>query len=171
MIKKSYHKIILACLIYIICILYTTVIYAQNVKIKGLVVDSLTSAPLATSIISLITKDGQKEIFNGLVTNQNGSFEFRNISTKGEKCIVKVKYMGYKDKYMLFSEDLGVIRLEYNNINLEEVTIIGKIAIRQDVDRSCYLADSLNFNKISTTTDLLRQIPEIAIDELLRVGS
>lgn len=171
MIKKSYHKIILACLIYIICILYTTVIYAQNVKIKGLVVDSLTSAPLATSIISLITKDGQKEIFNGLVTNQNGSFEFRNISTKGEKCIVKVKYMGYKDKYMLFSEDLGVIRLEYNNINLEEVTIIGKIAIRQDVDRSCYLADSLNFNKISTTTDLLRQIPEIAIDELLRKAS
>lgn len=155
--------------IVLIAIIAITPVFAQKMDIKGSVLDSTTSEPLFSTLVTVITENPREEIFNGLISNSDGSFLFRDIDTQGKSCMVRVRLIGYEDKFLPLSESLGVILLQQKPIEIGEVIVVGSTPpIRQTVDRAIYKVDSLDYSKISVTTDLLRQIPELSVDELLR---
>lgn len=164
---KNIVKIKRICFVVLLLMLSTSA-FAQKININGIVLDSLFSEPLPFSVLTVIDRDSDQEIFNGLINSSDGSFQFKDIDTQGKSAVVRIRYMGYKDKFMPLNESLGVISLQPNTIEIGEVTVVGTIPIRQTVDRAIYSPDGLDYSKISVSSDLLRQIPELAVDELLR---
>lgn len=152
-------------------IMCVTSLFAQNVKTKGQVIDSVSLEALPSSIITIITRDNQRVVFSGLVENSDGTFMFNKIDIKGAVCDVIIEHMGYKKIVIPFTTHLGVIRLFPKPLLIKEVSVYGNSSIRRSIDKTTYVTDSLDLSKVSVTTDLLRQIPEIAVDELLRTAS
>ena len=74
-----------------------TVFSQSNSFIKGKLVDSLTTEPLAFATIRLESKS-QGNLVKGDVADDKGSFQF--VGLKDDKYVIKVEYVGYKTKYI-----------------------------------------------------------------------
>ena len=160
-------KILLALLL----ILSINPLFAQNIKIIGQVIDSLSSIPLPSALVTIINRENQKVIFIGVVEDSEGTFAFDKINTKGAICDVIVEYVGYKKRIIPLVENLGIIRLTHHSLLIDDVTVVGSISVRQNIDKITYIVDSLDLSRVSVTTDVLRKIPEIAVNELRRTAT
>lgn len=149
---------------------------AKEIKIKGQTVDSITHAPVTMTLVSVVDSN-KKMLFTGMVESADASFTFDKIKVDKGGCQIVISNNGYHIKNITIDEqamdrevDLGIIPLKAIEINMEidEVTVVGNYRTRVSVDRTSYIIDSLRLKNVSTSTDLMRKIPEIAVDELSR---
>lgn len=150
--------------------------FAKEIKVKGQTVDSITHAPVTMTLVSVIDSN-KKMLFTGMVESEDAFFAFDKIKIDKGGCQVVISNNGYHTKNIVIDEqamdrevDLGVIPLKAKEISMEldQVTVLGNYRTRVSVDRTSYIIDSLRLKSVSTSTDLMRKIPEIAVDELSR---
>lgn len=160
-------------LITILLISFNT--YAKEIKILGQVTDSISNNPLPLSTLQ-VSDPEQNIIFTGIVREDDARFTFENIKLENRQYTIIISYLGYAKKVIPINGkqanktlNLGIIRMIPLAQTMEEVTVTAEAPmIRQAVDRIVYRIDSARLAGVSVTTDLLRGIPEIAVDELQR---
>lgn len=88
----------------------------NNTSIKGKLIDSLTTEPLAFATLKLESKQ-TKSLIKGELADDKGSFQF--VGLKDDKYVIKIEYVGYKTKYVEISSNnnLSMIRLSNSLTN------------------------------------------------------
>lgn len=164
----------------LLVLLYLTLslnnVFSKEIQLKGQTVDSLTLAPVTMTLVSVIDNNN-KMLFTGMVESEDASFAFDKIKIDKGGCQVVISNNGYFTKNIVLDEqaiereiDLGVIPLKAIELSMEmdQVTVLGNYRTRVSVDKTSYIIDSLRLKNVYTSTDLMRKIPEIAVDELSR---
>lgn len=150
--------------------------FSKEIKIKGQTVDSITLAPVKMSLVSVVDNNN-KLLFTGMVESEDASFAFDKIKIDKDGCRVVIRNNGYHTKSIVIDEqaidreiNLGTIPLKAIEINIEidQVTVLGNYRTQVSVGKTSYIIDSLRLENVATSTDLMRKIPEIAVDELSR---
>jgi outer membrane receptor protein involved in Fe transport len=146
------------------------VIYSQGQDrgvLKGIIVDSETSAPLPFSNITIHNINDSSYI-NGTASGTDGEFLLADIS-RG-KYLVKISYMGYKNKFMTDVEinsrkDIGVVKLEKAPVELSEANVTGARASEElHLDKKV-INVSQNTNAAGgTALDVLQDQPSVRVD-------
>lgn len=145
-------------------------IAAQNsVIMKGQLLDSLTSAPLAFASIRVDTKNSAS-LNKGAIADEKGTFEI--VGLKKDKYIIKLEYVGYKTKYIEIDAskdsqrlDLGAITLSPLSQLLEAITVNGlKPNMIATIEKQVYKAEQFEVAKGGTATDVLKNIPSVVVN-------
>lgn len=149
---------------------FAFVAFSQKTNfIKGKLVDSLTTEPLAFASIRLESKN-QASFIKGELADEKGTFEF--VGLKDDKYVIKIEYVGYKTKYIevnyekLSSQlDLGSISLAPLSQLLEAVSVSGiKPNIIASLEKQVFKAEQFEVAKGGTATDVLKNIPSIMVN-------
>ncbi|MDI9877654.1 outer membrane beta-barrel family protein [Flectobacillus rivi] len=144
--------------------------YAQsNNVIKGKLVDSLTTEPLAYATIRLASQSASK-IDKGALADKKGSFQFLGI--KEDKYVIKIEYIGYKTKYIEVSYgqlstslDLGAISLVPVSQLIESITVSSaKAQVVSTLEKQVFKSEQFEIAKGGTATDVIRNIPSVTIN-------
>jgi hypothetical protein len=144
--------------------------YAQsNNVIKGKLVDSLTTEPLAYATIRLASQSASK-IDKGVLADEKGSFQFLGI--KEDKYVIMIEYIGYKTKYIEVSYgqlstslDLGAISLVPVSQLLESITVSSaKAQVVSTLEKQVFKSEQFEIAKGGTATDVIRNIPSVTIN-------
>ena len=138
-------------------------------SVSGKIIDAKNNKELAFANVSIINTKWNKEI-EGTITNENGKFLMSGILT-GEY-ILKINYLGYKNKEIKFNitkKDLDVklkeIKLEISSEMLSEVTIIEEKPIYESkLDKIIYNAENDDNGANEDATDVLRKAPLLSVD-------
>ena len=104
-------------------VMATVAMYAQSVAVSGTVIDADSKEPLiGVSILEVGTN-------NGLITDLDGNFQIA--LTEGAS--LQLSYIGYETQEIKISKktNLGVIELVPEAVGLEDVTIVGQIAVQR----------------------------------------
>ncbi|PWK21610.1 TonB-dependent receptor-like protein [Arcicella aurantiaca] len=161
-----FKKILLTVtLLYIV----TSAFSQTNSFIKGKLVDSLTTEPLAFATLRLESKK-QGNFIKGQLADDKGSFQF--VGLKDDKYVIKIEYVGYKTKYIEISYDdinspldLRAIQIVPQTQLLESITVTG---IRPNVvttlEKQIFKAEQFEVAKGGTATDVLKNIPSIMVN-------
>lgn len=143
----------------------------QVFNLSGCVQDSISGESLPYSVIQLLDHNNHS-VFNGVVTNEDGTFSFENVKLNLADYHLVCSHIGY-EKYIQFlkvdgtDKNLGTIYLGSQPELLGEVTITASPNI-QYVDKKNYVVTEQLLSNVAVSTDLLRKIPELMVDELLR---
>jgi outer membrane receptor protein involved in Fe transport len=144
--------------------------FAQNKSsIKGKLVDSLTTEPLAFASIRLESKV-QGNLVKGELADDKGLFQF--VGIKDDKYVIKIEYVGYKTKYVEISYeklnsqlDLGSIALAPLSQSLESVTVSGiKPNVIATLEKQVFKAEQFEVAKGGTATDVIKNIPSVMVN-------
>lgn len=146
---------------------------AQMFKMIGCVQDNVSNLPLPYSVIQIVS-DEDSAVFNGVVTNEDGSFLFENVDLPESDYTIVVSYIGYEAYIKPLKVDkkrkeinLGSLYMNAQAQLIDEVTVTANINTRY-VDKKKYAVTESLLSNVSVSTDLLRKIPELMVDELLR---
>jgi outer membrane receptor protein involved in Fe transport len=143
---------------------------AFNGLIKGKVVEGSGNVPVEYATVTLYTA-GDSVMVDGLITNSEGYFEFRKVSI-GEYNLI-IRFMGYRkvliagilvnDQHQ--TTDVGVVTLQPDVTNLEEVEIMGdKPLVEYKIDRKVVNVEQQLQAQGGTAVDVLERIPSITTD-------
>ncbi|MFN5428039.1 MAG: outer membrane beta-barrel protein [Bacteroidota bacterium] len=141
---------------------------AQQLVIKGAVIDTINHQPLDQAVISLLrSKDSVLVQF--VRTNSKGQFQLKGVVPA--KYIILISYPNYADYVDQIQvatdqvNDLGNIPLLTKVQLLEEVIVKQKIAaIRMRGDTTEYRADSFRVSANANVQELLRKMPGITVN-------
>lgn len=133
--------------------------------VSGVVMDKTDDAPIANAIVRLL-KSSNNKVVGGGVTNENGSFNIKEVAA-GEYTLT-VSFIGYTDynKTIKVNKNINVgnIALEFSAIMLEETTVIAAVAPIKVME------DTVEYNTSSYTTppnavveDLLKRLPGVEV--------
>ncbi|MFI8602970.1 TonB-dependent receptor domain-containing protein [Cellulophaga baltica] len=138
--------------------------------ITGTILDQALQEPIAFAAIVIKSEDGST-IITGGITEENGTFEIKNIP-EGTLTFL-VQFIGYKTYSKLVTIDknhrkiaLGTIYLEDQTQELSGVEVVAeRTTIEQKIDRKV-----INVGKDLTTTgasasDIMNNIPSVNIDQ------
>lgn len=146
---------------------------SQKFLLTGCVTDSISGEPLPYSVIQM-TDHAYKNVFNGVVTNEDGVFSFDNIELADGEYLFTISHIGYKKKQIPLDVgkkerkiELGKITLEMEAQSIHDVVVTASIN-RQYVDKKKYAITESLLTNVSVSLDLLRKIPELMVDEILR---
>lgn len=151
----------------------------NNTSIRGKLVDSLTTEPLAFATLKLESKQNGS-LIKGELADDKGSFQF--VGLKDDKYVIKIEYVGYKTKYVEISYenlnsqlDLGSISLAPLSQLLEAVTVSGiKPNVVATLEKQVFKAEQFEVARGGTATDVLKNIPSIMVNaegEIMMRGS
>lgn len=144
--------------------------YAQSGSfIKGRLVDSLTTEPLAFATIRLESKE-QGNLIKGEVADEKGSFQF--VGLKDDKYVIKVEYVGYKTKYIEVSYDKASQRLDLGAISLtpmsQQLDVVMVTGVKPNVvatlEKQVFKAEQFEVARGGTATDVLKNIPSVMVN-------
>lgn len=145
--------------------------FAQQMSIKGIVLDSLSHQPLI--FVTLILKDSltQKTIKSGL-TKGDGSFEWDELPVNNYQLLIS--FSGYRNKILYLPTtsgnaahlvDAGIINLTAFTSELKGVFITApKPVIKQEIDRLSYDVQADVDSKGLTVIEMLRKVPLVTVD-------
>ncbi len=91
------------------------VIEAATLTVRGKVVDDEGIALIGVTV-------KVKGSAQGVSTNANGDFTLSNVD---ENALIQISYIGYETREIRVKAEMGVIRLERSNSNLDELVVIG----------------------------------------------
>lgn len=137
-------------------------------KISGVLLDSLTKAPLEFSTVVLTDATGKE--LDGVITDEKGEFRFQNIKTGSYK--LQVSFLGYEgkaiDNVVTTLEkpdlDLGNLFLLGEGVNLDEVEVVGQAAVVENkIDKLVYNAEK-DITIGGDAGDVLRRVPLLSVD-------
>lgn len=110
-------------LILFVSVMATVAMFAQSVAVSGTVIDADSKEPLiGVSILEVGTT-------NGMITDLDGNFQI-NV-TAGTA--LQLSYVGYETQEIKVGKmhNLGVMELQPEAVGLEDVTIVGQIAVQR----------------------------------------
>lgn len=140
---------------------------AQNVEVKGRVVDANDQSALIGANIILINAT-DSTIRYGVVADTTGAFSFKNIPTAGYRLIASfIGYTSVQQRINLrrTAPDLGEIQLKPDAQMLKDVIVKGVAdRVEQKGDTTIYNASAFKTNRDASAQDLLEKMPNITIE-------
>jgi len=142
---------------------------AQTVgTVSGLVVDSVSNAPVDYATIALFP-EGKTTSANGAMADDKGMFSVQNVPAG--KYRVVVNFLGYTEKIIpsvtvkAGTLNLGKILLSPSATQLSAVDIQGeRPLIENKIDRLVYNAEKDVTSSGGNATDVLRKVPLLSVD-------
>src|SRR5687767_399037 len=136
--------------------------------IVGTVQDS-SSRPLAGAAVTIRTGN-DSSLVTGTLTDESGKFRIEGLAPGAYN--VRVAYLGFKgsERKVTVSPqaliaNLGTVKLATDVIAVEAITAEGiRSAVTVGVDRNVYNTKNMPAASGGTTTDLLRNVPELDVD-------
>jgi ferric enterobactin receptor len=137
--------------------------------LRGYLMDSLTSEPLAFATVK-VSKKQDANSMKGEFTDDKGKFSIAGINKN--KYLITIEYVGYKTKLIEvdYNEtsgtlDLGAIGLSPLAQLLESITVQGiKPNMVATLEKQVFKAEQFEVARGGTATDLLRNIPSIVVN-------
>ncbi len=129
-------------------------------EVSGIVLDSISSKPLRTASVSLLTQRDSAYVTAGL-TDGNGKFGLKNIPAGSFRLLVT--FIGYRNKSVFFEVsannpvDLDTLWMREQSTDLQEVVI------KQEAPPVTIKGDTVQFN-----ADAFKTEPNAQVEELLR---
>jgi iron complex outermembrane recepter protein len=159
-------KLFIYTLIFCFC---STSLLAQNAVIQGSVFDQSNNQPLEYANV-LLYQPADSSLVNGMVTNADGSFVMADIPPG--TYYLQIQFIGYENKKLDNitlsrgdSYSLGAITISANEQLLNEIQVTGeKASTYHKIDRQVYDAGQFQSATGGTATDVLRNIPSVAIN-------
>ncbi|MEM9338457.1 MAG: outer membrane beta-barrel protein [Bacteroidota bacterium] len=142
------------------------VAWSQGINVTGKVMETDTGEPLiGTTILFVNVKDSTASKFT--TSGLDGSFIVKDLTRAFYK--ISIRSVGYKPYSRLVrltqTVSLGVIGLEPDVEELEEVVIESDLAVIQKGDTTVFRAGSFKTNPDATAADLVSKMPGIVISD------
>lgn len=143
---------------------------AQDGKITGRIIDSLSRKTMEYVSISLVSQQENK-IVNGTTTDNKGNFKIVNIPEGTYRMLFD--FMGYNKKVManiIISKShltvaLNDLTLLPKQILLDAYTVSGERSIIEDkIDKTVYNAALDIASQSGVATDVLKKVPQVSVD-------
>jgi hypothetical protein len=143
----------------------------RQIPIKGMLVDSVSKAPLDFATLFLTDAETAKA-FKTTLTKNDGSFEIE--APVNRKYDLSFVFIGYRSKTIRISfsadersavVDLGKIALSPANDQLKEVSVTGfRPLLTKEIDRISFDVQADPESKSSDVLEMLRKVPMITVD-------
>jgi hypothetical protein len=140
---------------------------APNVTVKGVLVDSVTKAPM--SFVTITLKDAKTgQAIRAVASRDNGAFTVKAAPNKSYQ--LALVFIGYKNKTIKVTvgdhdADLGKLLMLPTSQGLKEVSITAtKPLVKQEIDRISYDVQADPETKTQNVLDMLRKVPLLTID-------
>ncbi|HIP27170.1 MAG TPA: TonB-dependent receptor, partial [Flavobacteriaceae bacterium] len=151
-------------LIFII-ILFTSIFSFSQIKISGIVRDSIGNPLDMANVIAMNTSDNSLEGYS--ITNAKGEYKIK--ISKPSTIQLKVSYLGFdsQTKIIVIGEEETVkdfVLTESKN-NLNEVEITYEMPVTIKGDTIVYNADSFTSGKEKKLGDVLKKLPGVEVNE------
>jgi outer membrane receptor protein involved in Fe transport len=139
-------------------------------KISGRVVDAQTGDPIEYTSIRLFTQD-QNKLVNGVIADSKGNFKLTNVLDGKYKVVID--FLGYQKiekSNVIVNKDnrsiaLNDVKLASTQTQLQGVTITAsKPLIENKIDKMVYNTEKDISSLSGVATDVLKKVPQIAID-------
>ncbi|WP_026950546.1 outer membrane beta-barrel family protein [Algoriphagus mannitolivorans] len=141
---------------------------AQEITLKGKVMDSNENRPLEFANIALLNPSDSSLVSGGM-TDLDGTFNF---NASSGNYIFRVGFIGYEEYYervVIGNKNLvnfGTIKLQPNAQNLEEVVVQGVTSMFEtDIDKRTYNVENSIVSQGQTAAQLLATLPSIQVDD------
>lgn len=141
---------------------------AQDVKLRGKVVDSNKESALEFANIALLNP-ADSSVVTGAMTDLEGDFKF---SASSGEYIFRVGFIGYSayfEKVILGNKNavnFGTISLVPDEQNLDEVVVEGVTSMfESDIDKRTYNVENSIVAEGATASELLSTLPSIQVDD------
>ena len=141
-----------------------------NARITGKVIDSLTNLPLEYATITLF-RQGEKKAVNGTITDQDGNFIVRGVSTGTFSATIE--FIGYNP----FIINNINVQQKHAVVNLQNILLLKKIRDLQNVtvsataklidnkiDKLVFNAEKDIISQTGVATDILKKVPQVSVD-------
>lgn len=153
----------------LLCMLFISQARAQEGRLTGRVVDSLSGTAIDYASVGLMAEGTDKEI-NGATTDDKGVFMIDHIAAGRYRVVVY--YIGYKNASLGEVEvrkgetkDIGAIRLASAQTMLKEVTVVATAPVVENkVDKIVYNAENDVTSQGGAAIDILRKVPQVSVD-------
>jgi hypothetical protein len=147
-------------------ILFTSLISAQSISIKGVVADSTTKEPLVGANIILYRLSDST--MNGTASNSKGEFLFESLRPGAYS--LNISYLGYKPLQIPLrsrnSVDLGRVYISKENLELQGVEVVDKlIPVIEKDDTTEIMADAFKVSKDADAEALVSKMPGITVQD------
>ncbi len=147
------------------------VAHAQKASLSGVVLDKSSQEPLEYATVALCQPQ-DSSILEGTVTQLDGSFSLNSIE-QGTYLLL-VQFVGFEPTYTSVFDiqtneqsSFGSISLQATEQLLQEISVTGQQAsVYHKVDRQVYQAAQFQSATGGTATDVLRNIPSVAVNAL-----
>lgn len=152
----------------IICLIVTSIGYAQQASVKGCVTDSFENKSLAKSVVALLqAKDSV--LYRFARTDAAGNFTFNSVAAGNYLLLITTPgYADYGESLVLTDTshvNYGKLFMTLKARLLEDVVVRQTVAaIRMKGDTTEYTADSFKVVKDANVEDLLKKLPGIQVD-------
>ena len=154
--------------IFLVFLLSSFKLFAQNASIVGTVFDKTTGSPLEFSSVSIY--DNQSQLIQGTIVDNKGKFIIKSLSAGIYH--IKIQFLGYNQKFIndlnLSNSqklNLGKVELSPNEKLLNEVKVTGQqIQSFNKIDKQIYKADQFASAKGGTAIDAIKNLPSVAVN-------
>jgi outer membrane receptor protein involved in Fe transport len=146
---------------------FSQCLYAQNIEIKGKVIEASSNLPLAYATVALFDS-ATKQTITGVITADDGTFK---IETATKQCYLQISFMGFVPKTIT---DFTIVRGKVNlgTISLkQDAEQLGEIVVEAEVSSSQFKLDKRIFNigkDLSSTgasaLEVLNNVPSVNVD-------
>src|SRR5687768_9394972 len=171
---KYYSKFIFLFKVYILSstlVLFSYGLYAQATPaiVKGKLVDSISSTPLAFAIVQIFDVQ-QKKLVNGTLATETGEF---SLDLPFGQYYAVPEFSGYRPfttaQFILSAQnptnDLGIIRLVSKTTVLQDVVVQGEKSYMQfSLDKKIFNVGKDLANAGGSASDILTNIPSVSVD-------
>lgn len=154
----------------ILILLVSNIMASAQSKVSGKIIDEESKNPIEYVNVALVQSD---TVFrNGTMTDENGFFEFHNI-TPGEYSLC-VTFVGYDESRILITNsdkdlNVGEILMKAGDVKLKDVTVTGNQIIYK-ADRQVIVPNDKQIKGSNTGLKLLEnlQLPRIEINPMTK---
>lgn len=150
-------------------------LFAQDIKVKGVIVDSLSRNPEAAIVVQFYKAEDNSKAIAYTTTDANGNFA-HSLSEKGSYRLF-LHNLGKKDKSIQFTIDdqtaidLGTILLQDDTETLMAGTITAlSELVAIEADRITYKLANDAESKTKSILDILRKVPLVSVDVMGRIS-
>jgi len=155
-------------IVLLLLVFFSQTVKAQNVVLKGILLDQQTKQPLEYASIALLKK-ADSTVVGGVLTRPNGAFEISKLQIG--QYVLKIAYIGYKNRFIPVNindiriVNLGTVTLTPTSELLSQVNISsGKVNASNKIDKQSYRADQFESAKGGTAIDVLKNLPSVAVN-------
>ena len=146
-----------------------SVLFAQNLSVKGLVYDYDSAEPLFPANVQIYQISGSDSTFiGGASTEDDGSFVVNNLKAGNYRA--RVTFVGYDDAVKNFTLRSGTAMTDLGKITLRGGQMLEEVAISAVVQKVQLINDTVMFNSAafklpegSSVEDLIRKLPGVQI--------
>lgn len=141
---------------------------AQQVNLKGKVLDGTDNRPLEFANIALLSLPDSAVVTGGM-TDLDGNFVFE---AESGAYVFRVGFIGYESYFERITlgersqMNFGTIKLQPDSQNLEEVVVEGVTSMfESDIDKRTYNVENSIVSQGQTAAQLLSTLPSIQVDD------